>query len=74
MKVSTLIAKLQQFHPDANLSEIDILRLFEDNSAVHEAEQHAKVVKTFLAAHDIDGLREYIEAKKAALEKQCPGN
>lgn len=36
MKVSALIAKLQQFHPDANLTEIDVWRLFDDDSVARE--------------------------------------
>ena len=32
MKTSALIAKLQQFHPDSNVTEIDVLLLFDDDS------------------------------------------
>jgi hypothetical protein len=64
MKVSTLITKLQQFHPDASVSEIDILRLFDDDPDARAAQQHAKAIKSKLAARDLDRLREYVEAKK----------
>ena len=50
MKVSALIAKLQQFHPDSDLTEIDVLRLFDDDSAVRDAQAKAEAVKAFLEA------------------------
>jgi hypothetical protein len=69
LKVSALIAKLQQFHPDSDLTEIDVLRLFDDDSAVRDAQAKAEAVKAFLEAGDMDGLRRFIEAE----EKTGPG-
>ncbi len=71
MKASALIAKLQQFQPDAEISEVDVLRLFNDDIAVRDVRAKDDAVKAFLARGDLDGLREFIEAEKAKLH---PGN
>ena len=65
MKASVLIAKLLQFHPDAEISEVDAIRLFNDDSAVRDAQAKDDIVKTFLARGDLDGLRKFIETEKA---------
>jgi hypothetical protein len=64
LKVSTLIAKLQQFHPDSDLTEIDVWRLFDDDTIPREIDAKFERVQAFLASGDLDGLREFIEAEK----------
>jgi predicted HTH transcriptional regulator len=65
MKVSILIAKLQQFHPDSELTEIDVWRLFDNDAVAREIDARFERVRQYLASGDLDGLREFIEAEKA---------
>lgn len=67
MKVSDLIAKLQQLNPDASITELDALRLFVDDSAFQVAQQRIDTVKSFLEAGDMDGLREFINTENIKL-------
>jgi hypothetical protein len=54
LNVRDLIAKLQQLPPDSDLTEIDVWRLFDDSSLDQK-------IQAYLAAGDLDGLREFIE-------------
>jgi hypothetical protein len=65
---SILIAKFQQFHPDSDVTEFDVLRLFDDDSVAREIDAKVERVQAYLARGDMDGLREFLEKEK------CPGN
>jgi hypothetical protein len=70
MKASTLITKLQSLPPDSDLTEIDVWRLFDDNSVAREIDAKSERVQQYLSSGDLDGLREFINEEK----KQRPGN
>ncbi|MGD0857539.1 MAG: hypothetical protein ABSA18_17350 [Dehalococcoidia bacterium] len=70
MKVSILIAKLQKFHPDSDLTEIEVWRLFDNDAVAREIDAKFERVQQYLASGDLDGLREFIKAEK----KQRSGN
>jgi len=69
MKVHDLIAKLQAFHPDSDLKELDVLRLFIDDSVPRELDGKLERLKGYLVKGDLAGLREFVEAEKAAIKK-----
>jgi hypothetical protein len=69
-KTAYLIAKLQQLHPDSDLTEIDVWRLFDDNSVAREIDAKFEQVQEYLASGDLDGMREFIEAEIM----RAPGN
>jgi hypothetical protein len=61
LKVSALIAKLQQPHPDSDLTEIDVWRLFNDDSVSRELDAKFERVQVFLASGDLTaGLRKFL--------------
>jgi hypothetical protein len=68
MKASALIAKLQQFQLDSDLTEIEVLRLFDDDSVGREIDAKFERVQAFLASGDLEGLRKFIKKEK------CPAN
>jgi hypothetical protein len=70
MKASALIAKLQQFHPDSDLTEIDVWRLFDDDTIPWEIDAKFERVQAYLASGDLDRLRKFIEAEIM----RAPGN
>jgi hypothetical protein len=70
LKVSTLITKLQQFHPDSDLTEIDAWRLFDDDPVGREIDAKFERVQAYLASGDLDRLRKFIEAEIM----RAPGN
>jgi hypothetical protein len=64
MKARDLIAKLQKFHPDSDLTEVDVLRLFDDDLIARELDAKFEQAQAYLARGDLAGLREFIEAEK----------
>ncbi len=58
MKSSTLIAKLHALPPDSDLTEIDVLRLFDGGT--QSAQARADQIRAFLAAGDLAGLRKFL--------------
>jgi hypothetical protein len=67
LKASDLIAKLQQLHPDSDLTEIDVWRLFDDNAVARELDAKFDRVQQYLARGDLDGLREFIKAERSEI-------
>jgi hypothetical protein len=68
MKVSVLIAKHRKLPPYSDLTEVDVLRLFDDNSVARELNAKFEQVQAFLARGDLDGLRELIEKQRLGTE------
>jgi hypothetical protein len=64
MKVRDLIAKLQQFPPDSDLTGLDVWCLFDDDSVSRELDAKFERVQQYLASGDLAGLREFLEAEK----------
>ncbi len=65
MKVSELIAKLRSLPPGDEISEIAVLRLFDDDSASRSIQDKTVKVKSYLAAGDLDGLRKFVKEEAA---------
>ncbi len=67
MKASELIAKLRSLPPDADVTEIDVRRLFDDDSVPWSIQDKIEKVKAYLAAGDLNGLREFVKEETASL-------
>lgn len=62
----------QSIHPDSDVMDIDVWRLFDHDWVAREIDAKFERVQDYLARGDLAGLREFVESGQAALSKKTP--